>query len=252
MILEELQIILSDPLVQKIIYGVIILLIAIVADRILLNWFKRIALRLGVSYDVVKGLHVFFRFIIFIIALFAIASLGVIPSEYFVGAGALIGTAIGFSLTRSTSNFISGAYVLASGLFRINDYIRIGSDEGIVVDMTINYTKIRRPDGTFLIISNNEVLNKTVVSYKITHGDEEYYLYPLYFTVGNDVPYEKVREVYEKIVESVKSEVEEIGFQVNKVTRLETEYVVLLKIRDAEKIPNLKNKVLGIITEELR
>ena len=242
----------ANELVLKLIYFLAIILIFVVIDRIILIRMKRTALKLGVSYDVVRGVVVVSRFILFIIAILMISTLGVIPPEYFVGAGALIGTAIGFSLTNTVSNLISGVYILLSGLFRIGDYIKIGSEEGIVSDMTVNYTKIKKSDGTYAVFSNSSLLGKSVVTYKVEERGETYYVYPIYVSVSNDVPIERIEEAYKEIKEKLNGKVDSVEFAYKNVTRLETQFVITIKVKDAEKIFEAYTIIMGILAPKLR
>jgi len=240
------------PTIINILYVIIALVIVLIVDRIILAKLKGIAKRLGLPIEVIKSLLLFFRFILLIIVLLVVASLRVIPSTYFIGTSALIGTAIGFGATRAISNFLSGAYLIASGLFRIGDYIRIGSDEGIVIDMTINYTKIMKDDGTVLVMSNSDLLNKKVQNFKIVRGEEVHYVYPVEVTFDIKTPMEKIKEISEKIKDEIKEDVNSVKFKFSKISRLELLYQVIIEVSEAEKIPKVKEKIFDIVANNLQ
>lgn len=236
-------------IVENLIYILLVIILAIIIDRYALSRLKSIARKLGAPPEVIKGIHVIFRFIIFIIAIMVIASIGLVPAEYIVGASALIGTALGFSLTRATSNFVSGAYVLVSGLFRIGDYISVGGEEGIVVDMTINYTKIRRSDGTYFIISNSEILNKTVINFRVSEGEEEFYIYSIDANVESKIPIDRIKEIFEEIKSELKDSVEDISLTFTGYTRLETKFSISFKVREPSVIPEIASRIYEKLTE---
>jgi len=236
-------------LVENLIYIILVIILAIIIDRYALSRLKSVAKKLGAPPEIIKGIHIIFRFVIFVIAIMVIASIGLVPAEYIVGASALIGTALGFSLTRATSNFVSGAYVLVSGLFRIGDYIRVGGEEGVVVDMTINYTKIRRGDGTYFIISNSEILNKTVINFRISENEEEHYIYTIDANVESKVPIKRIKEVFEEIRKELKDSVEEIELRFTGYTRLETKFSISFKVREPSSIPIIASKIYEKLTE---
>ena len=240
-----------QPMLYDVLIITITVIVALLVDRLILSRLKTIAKRLDISIDVIKGIQLFFRFIILIVVIMVISSTQNIPSTYVISVGALAGTAIGFGITRAMSNFISGAYVLISGLVRIGDYVNIGGVEGEVVNLTINYTKIRRSDGSYYIISNSEVLNKSIISYKIDTGEKEFFIYPISITLSSSVEIEKVQTVFEKIKKEVENEVIKISMTINKITRLEYEFLITVEVDDAEKIPNLKTKILEKFAEEL-
>ena len=76
-----------------------------------------------------------------------------------------------------------------SGLYKIGDYVRIGSEEGIVIDMSVNYTKLKREDDTVLVISNQTILNQSGVNFRVK--GEDYFVYPI--SVSFDLKYSKAR-----------------------------------------------------------
>ena len=67
---------------------------------------------------------------------------------YILAGGALLGTAIGLAFSRALQNIVSGVYILIARPFRVGDYIRLGDSEGMVLEITLNYTRILRPDHT--------------------------------------------------------------------------------------------------------
>ncbi|MEX0568562.1 MAG: hypothetical protein Q6363_005290, partial [Candidatus Njordarchaeota archaeon] len=87
----------------------VIIVGAILADWFVSRYLRSIAKILRISIETLKGLRFFFRFIIIAVALVALASVKWFPSEYFVGAGAIMGTVIGFASASAISNFLSGA-----------------------------------------------------------------------------------------------------------------------------------------------
>ena len=76
----------------------------------------------------------------------AISSVGGFPPDFFISLSAIAGAAIGFAATRAVGNFIAGIYLLITRPFKIKDYVRIGDIEGIVEEMSVNYTKILAAD----------------------------------------------------------------------------------------------------------
>ena len=86
-----------------------------------------------------------------------------------IGISALLGTAIGFASTQTVGNMISGLYIMVSRPFYIADYVifpKLGM-QGIVKEITLNYTKVIMPNGTNAIISNRTVLGTEVVNTRV-------------------------------------------------------------------------------------
>ncbi|MEX2690032.1 MAG: mechanosensitive ion channel domain-containing protein [Candidatus Njordarchaeum guaymaensis] len=226
-----------------------IILIGIIIDRIIVHKAKTIAKRLHVSLEVIKGTITIFRFILLAAILIMLATVEFLPTEYFVGTGALIGTAIGFGASRYISNYVSGAYILVSGLFRIGDYVKIGSDEGIVVDMSINYTKIRTESGTVLVLSNKNILDKAIVNFRIDGDERNFYVYPIRITLDLKTGWKKIKEIMDDLVNGLKNQALEINYKISEVTKSEATFIITFKVDDAERIPEVKSLLLTRLLE---
>ena len=228
------------------------IIIALIIDRIILSRLKNNAKKLGLSMEVVKGILFFTRFVLLIFVFLAIASTQLIPASYLVGTSALVGTAIGFGVTRAMSNFISGAYLLMSGLFGIGDYIKVGGEEGIVTDLTVNYTRIRKDDGTYLVLSNSELLNKSITNFKVLEESKEVYVYPIEITIGMKDSFSIFNDVYQNVKSSVEKKVLDLRYEVSKITKADVTFRITFKVEDATLIPQMKREILDIIAKKLQ
>ncbi|MBD3408236.1 MAG: mechanosensitive ion channel [Candidatus Lokiarchaeota archaeon] len=122
----------------------------------------------GFPREAITGVIFMVRLVFFGIALIAgLAVTNLIAGEGVIAFGALTGTAVGLAFSRSLSNLVSGLYVFASRPFRVGDYIRLGSKEGIVQDITLNYTRIRRPDATIELIPNSDIVESKLVNFRV-------------------------------------------------------------------------------------
>jgi len=102
------------------------------------------------------------------ILLFGLLWLG--GEEFFIGAAALLGTAIGFASSSTIGNFISGLYLLVTNPFSVGDYVMLPSlkAEGIIEEISINYTNILTPEGIHVIIANQKLLGTVIKNTEIT------------------------------------------------------------------------------------
>ena len=88
-----------------------------------------------------------------------------------VTGGALFGTAIGLAFSKALSNIVSGFYVLGARPFRVGDYVRIGDVEGIVSEISLNYTRLLQSDYTRELVPNSKVVDSQVTNYRIRIDD---------------------------------------------------------------------------------
>ncbi len=128
--------------------------------------------RTGLPKEATTGVVFIVRLIFFGIAVIAgLAVTNLVAGEGVIAFGALIGTAVGLAFSKSLSNVVSGLYVFASRPFRIGDYIRLGSLEGIVRDITLNYTRVTKPDLTTELIPNSDVVESKLTNFRVRAED---------------------------------------------------------------------------------
>lgn len=213
-----------------------------------------------------------------------------VGEELFIGAAALLGTAIGFASSTTIGNFISGLYLLITNPFNVGDYIILTAMkiEGIVEEVSINYTKILTPQGIHVSITNQKLLNtpihntsitvpvEAVVKGKITWRDnegdkfdsiedvvdifkgirtkysnkeKEFFLYPLNFKINPDKYFhQKTREVFN---EAVKEFSERTAEKISWFMLDRSNYQLNLIVENPYSIFDLKNEILGFVEERI-
>ncbi|MEX0568741.1 MAG: mechanosensitive ion channel domain-containing protein, partial [Candidatus Njordarchaeota archaeon] len=129
-------------------------------------------------------------------------------------------------------------------VIKIGDFVRIDNYEGVIVDMSVNYTKIKTIDGSIIYISNRDISNKNIVNYRFEQDDKEYYVYPIKFTLDRSIEVERVYETFGKIREKYEKELISIDLKISNVSRLEIEYTLIVTIDDADKLLILKPKII--------
>jgi small-conductance mechanosensitive channel len=105
--------------------------------------------------------------------IFFIAAVTIVVSSFeanlatILSLGAIFGTALGLAFSQALGNIVSGLYVLAARPFRVGDYVKIGNIEGIVREITLNYTRVFQADETIQLVPNNQVVGSQVTNYRI-------------------------------------------------------------------------------------
>lgn len=130
--------------------------------------FKKVGMPREATSGTIFGVRLFF----FAVALLVILSLaGEAIGAYILAGGALIGTAIGLAFSRALQNIVSGVYILVARPFRVGDYIRMGDSEGMVLEITLNYTRILRPDHTRQYIPNSMSIDSKMTNFRVRIDD---------------------------------------------------------------------------------
>lgn len=151
---------------------VILWIILLIASGVMTRILRHRAMKAGVPPDAVNGLVLATRLVFLYIAILALFV--ILPPEIsgfflgaFGGASLLLGTAVGFAVGQAVRNLVSGLYVMFSRPFHVGDYVRISTVEGIVQEISLNYTKLLQPDETSLLVPNNTVLESSITNFWI-------------------------------------------------------------------------------------
>lgn len=208
-----------------------------------------------------------------------------------IGLTALLGTAIGFASTQTIGNMISGIYIMISRPFFIADYVIFPklNIEGIIEDISINYTKVILPNGTNAIIANKTVLSAEVINTRVEMINQDdavskevqevkdnlktdlknlfkkisdqksiYYIYPIKFSVDVNMKQSLVNQAVQKLENFLENEVEgvkDMSWNVISRNRLEVTYEVSILVEKASLIFRVVSKALNnleIFLEEVK
>jgi hypothetical protein len=128
--------------------------------------------KVGMPAEATSGIKLMLRLLFFAFGITVLLSATtIIPQETFLTGGALFGTAIGLAFSKALSNMVSGFYVLGARPFRVGDYVMIGDIEGIVLEITLNYTRLLQSDFTKEYVPNSKVVDSQVTNYRVRIDD---------------------------------------------------------------------------------
>ena len=146
---------------------IILLLLYFLMTRIL----RRSLRAMGVGTEASSGIVLITRLILF--AAVVVIVIGFFSSSFaaILSVTTLFGTAIGLAFSQALGNIVSGLYVFAARPFRVGDYVKIGTVEGIVREITLNYTEVLLPDETTQLVPNSKVVTSEVTNYRIEMSD---------------------------------------------------------------------------------
>jgi len=133
--------------------------------------------------------------------------------------------------------------------FRVEDYVQIGGTEGIVKEITINYTKILTPSGQTVSFSNQKILDQVITNFGIERGRGKLYCYTFEVIFDHSLPLVKLEEIFKAVADKYSNELpKRIEYKLIKLTRLEKTYRVYLYVKRPENIFTYYPKVLDEIT----
>ena len=176
--------------------------VAVVLERVITRYLSKFARHAKLEPNVANSLILTFRLLILIGAVVFMVRAGGLPTEWLVTFSALGGAAVGFASTKTIGNFIAGLYLLAARPFRVGDYVRIGTVEGIVEEMSINYTKVLTIGNNVVSISNLQIMDRDITNYAY-ESDEQGGLYCYTFEISFDhaVSSSKMADIFSEVFE---------------------------------------------------
>jgi small-conductance mechanosensitive channel len=224
---------------------IIIAAVAIALERLFTRYLSRFAKRAKLEPNAANNLMLTFRILILIGAVLVIGRIGGLQPEWLVSISAIGGAALGFASTKTLGNFIAGLFLLAARPFKVGDYVRIGTVEGIVQEITINYTKVLTIGNNTVSISNLQILDRDVTNYMYQSG-KNFSLYCYTFEIGFDhtVSNEKIAEIFKEVFERhVHTLPKKPSYMLTRSSALDRVYVVYLYVEHPEDIFTLRPQI---------
>jgi len=222
-----------------------ILLVALLVEKMVTRYLRNYVRRAKLPREVEGAFIPLARFAIIVGCVMAIMEIGGLPTGWFAAFMGLGGAVIGFASSRSIGNFIAGLYILISRPFRVGDYIRVDGIEGVVKEITINYTKILTPANTTVLMNNQEILGRNVVNFRLEEGGVRY-CYSFEIGFDHSVPADRLHKIFEEIVQKYSKILprrpEYCPISMN---RSERRYMFYLYVNKSEDIFTLQPKFLN-------
>jgi small-conductance mechanosensitive channel len=129
----------------------------------------------------------------------AISRVGELQPESVLSLSALGGAALGFASTKTIGNFIAGLFLLAARPFKVGDYVRLGTVEGIVQEITINYTKVLTVGNNTVLVSNLQILDRDITNFYKSERQFDLYCYTFEIGFDHKVSTEKIAQIFAEV-----------------------------------------------------
>ena len=128
--------VLGVPL-SEIVSIIIIAVVAISIERAITRYLSRISKKAGMEPNTANNLALFTRILILLGAIAAFARVVGYDSTWIVSFSAIGAAAVGFASQKTIGNFIAGIFLLAAKPFKVGDYVKVGTVEGIVEEINL-------------------------------------------------------------------------------------------------------------------
>jgi MscS family membrane protein len=239
----------------QIISLILIIVIAIVIERVITRYLSYFSKRAKLELNTANQLTLTFRILILIGALLAIGREG-LSADLLISISAVGGAALGFASQKTIGNFIAGLYLLAARPFKVGDYVKIGTVEGIAQEITLNYAKVLTSGNTLVAVSNLQLLDRDITNYLYETTPSRGNVYCYTFEIGFDhlVPTEKLSEIFDAVFEAYKDLPERSFCTLIRSTAIERVYLVYFYVTNPRDIftirPQMADQVFRRWDEE--
>jgi len=136
-------------------------IIRIIAGRITAFLEKGMNIPKIMANNLVKAIKLFLYLIVILLAL---SFLHVNIDAIMISIAAFIAFVLGFGMQDTINNLASGIWISASKAYDIDDEVDIAGHYGVVVDMNIMSTEIKKLDNTRVIIPNGKIWNNAIIN----------------------------------------------------------------------------------------
>jgi small-conductance mechanosensitive channel len=185
--------------VYTILWIIIIAVVAVALERLFTRYLLHFAKRAKLEAGVANNLVLTFRILVLIGAVFAISRVGGLQPEWILSISAIGGAALGFASQKTIGNFIAGLFLLAARPFKVGDYVRLGTVEGIVQEITINYTKVLTIGNNTVSVSNLQILDRDITNFYKSEGQLDLYCYTFEIGFDHNVSTEKIAQIFVEV-----------------------------------------------------
>jgi small conductance mechanosensitive channel len=180
----------------------VIAVVALLLERVFTTYLSKFTKRAKMQRNAANNLVLTFRILILIGAVLAISRIGGLDPAWILSISAIAGAALGFASQKTLGNFLAGLFLLAARPFKVGDLVRLGTVEGVVQEVTINYTKVLTIGNNTVSISNLQILDRDITNY-VYESRRNFSLYCYTFEIGFDhtVSTDKLTAVFAEVFE---------------------------------------------------
>jgi len=224
---------------------IIIFVIAVTVERFVTSYLSKFSKRAKLEPNTSNNLMLTFRILILIAAVAAISRVSGFPSEWILSVSAIGAAAVGFASQKTIGNFVAGIFLMAARPFKVGNYVRIGTVEGIVREITINYTKILTSANNTVSISNLQILDRDITNFLYEcPGKKEIYCYTFEIAFDHTVDTGTIGRIFKETFESHINKLPMTpAYALSRSTGIERVYIIYLYVTAPEHIFALRPKI---------
>jgi small conductance mechanosensitive channel len=147
------------------------------------------------------------RTVLAVVVILVLADDAGIQTGPLIASAGILGLAIGFGAQSLVKDVISGFFVLLEDQYGVGDVVRIGTQDGVVEEMTLRVTVLRNFEGQVHVIPNGTIQTVTVltkdwsravVDVPIAHSEDLARVFTVLERINNDLSVKMADRLLEK------------------------------------------------------
>ena len=219
--------------------------VAFIFERVVTRYLRRFARHAHLSLSASNNIILVFRILILFGSAAFMTRAGGLATEWFLAFSALGGAALGFASSQTIGNFVAGLFLLAARPFKVGDYIRVGTVEGIVQEITINYTRILTIGSNVVSIINLQVLQRDITSFQDeSQGSDGLCCYTFEIGFDHSVSTDKIAAIFDKVFElHMQTLPKKPRYMLLRSGSFERVYMVYLYVKDPREVFVLRPQI---------
>ena len=229
---------------QTIIIIIAVAVTAVTIERLISRYISRVSKRFKWEPHTANSLVLTFRILILLGAIAAVARVGGLQPEWILSISAIGGAALGFASQKTLGNFLAGLFILSSRPFKVGDYVRLGTVEGLVQEITINYTKVLTMNNSTVSVSNLQILDRDITNFAFENQKKAIYCYTFEICFDHKVSTKKIGEIFDEVCEKyVRILPKKPAYTLVRSSGTDRAYTVYLYVEKPEDIFTLRPRI---------
>ncbi len=151
--------------VEQLLWAIVLLAVCILLVKLIMRVVKRVMEKSRLDASVKLALTNTMRFVLYLIVVLLVADDLGIPVTSLIALLSVAGLAVSLAIQDTLSNVFSGIILLVNKPFVGDDYVRIGSFEGTVIEVSLMNTRLCTADHKTVYIPNKDVNSGAVVNF---------------------------------------------------------------------------------------
>jgi small conductance mechanosensitive channel len=240
---------LGDITLADILIVIVTVVVAIAIERIITAYLSRFAKRARLQAHTTNNLILVTRILILLVAVATLVrNVGAAP-EWILSISAIGGAALGFASQKTLGNFIAGLFLLSARPFKVGDYVRLGTVEGLVQEITLNYTRVLTMANNVVSVTNLQILDRDITNFSLEINElgRQMGIYCYTFEIGFDhsVSTPRIGEIFNEVFNKYAPELpRKPEYTLVRSDSLNRVYLVYLYVRKPEDIGKYRAKVI--------